>query len=88
MPARCRRISSSVVKVNDHLDKYEVVGAHLHIDDDAPELTYTARVSTALFDPGLVTAIAARLAWRLCYALTDNANAAESLPEALCRRAG
>jgi hypothetical protein len=68
-----------VVRVNDHLDKFEVVGAHLHIDDDAPELTYTARVDEALFDPGLVSVIAARLAMRLCIPLTDNATAAQGL---------
>lgn len=68
-----------VVRVNDHIDKFEVIGDHLHVDDDAPELTYTARVSESQFDAGLVNVIAARLAWRLCIALTDNATAAQGL---------
>lgn len=66
-----------VVRVNDHLDKFEIIGTHLHVDDDAPELTYTARVSEAQFDAGLVSSISAALTARLCIPLTDNATAAQ-----------
>lgn len=65
-----------VVKFSQNIDKFEVVGTHLQCDDDAPELTYIARVPTGEFDPLLVASIAARLAWRWCIPLTDNAIAA------------
>ena len=68
-----------VVKVNDNLDQYQVVGKHLHIDDDAPELTYTARRTEDYFDAGLVSTIAARLAVRICFSLTDNASLLKDL---------
>ena len=67
-----------VVKVNDNIDKFRVVGQHIHVDDDAPDLTYTARVPTSEFNPGLVSAIVARLSARACIAITDNATDAKS----------
>jgi len=61
-----------VVKVNDNLDKYQVMNGYLQIDDNAPELTYTARKTADAFDPGLVSVISARLEWRLAKPLTDS----------------
>ena len=68
-----------VVKVNNNIDKFERFGRHMLVDDQAPEFTYTARVEEDEFDPGLVSVIAARLAWRLCIPLTDSATQAEQL---------
>jgi hypothetical protein len=63
-----------VVKFNNHIDKFEIVGNHLQCDDDAPELTYIARVPTNQFDDGLVMTTAAYLAMCWCIAITDSGN--------------
>lgn len=70
-----------VVKVNDHIIKFKVIGQHLCVDDNAPRLTYIARVPTGEFDPLLVSVIAARLSWRWCIHMTDSATQAKSLQE-------
>ena len=61
-----------VVRVNDQIDKFEVIGKWLAVDDDAPKLTYIKRVPTAEFDDLLVSTIAARLSWRWCMAITNS----------------
>ncbi len=68
--------------VGNRIDKYEIVGKHLFTDDNAPEFTYTARKATSYFDHMLVTAISARLAWRICIALTDSATRRKEIREA------
>src|SRR5262245_33521043 len=55
-------------------EPFAVHGAHIFCDVDAFRFTYVARVDTALFDAGLVSTIAARLAWRWCKPFTDSAN--------------
>lgn len=67
-----------VVKFNQHIDKFEVIGRWLQCDDEAPQLTYIARKPTAEFDDLLVASIAGRLAWRWCLPITDNATAVEA----------
>lgn len=66
-----------VIKFEDNIEKFEIVGDHLQCDFDTPELTYVARKPTAQFDSLLVSTIAARLSWRWCKALTESANAAK-----------
>jgi hypothetical protein len=61
-----------VVRVNDQIDKFEVVGKWLAVNDDAPELTYIKRVETSEFDDLLTSTIAARLTWRWCMAITNS----------------
>lgn len=67
-----------VVKFQQHIDKFEVVGRHLQCDSEAPYLTYVARKATPYFDDLLVSSIGARCAWRWCLPLTDNATAVEA----------
>jgi len=55
-----------------NIEPFAVHGDYIHCDIDVPQLTYTARVPTASFDPGLVATIAARLAWRWCKPFTDS----------------
>ena len=77
-----------VIKVNDHIDKFERVGRHLFVNDTAPQLTYTARVPSVYFDPLLVSVVAARLAARVCMTMTDNATAAKGYNEAYAAISG
>lgn len=49
-------------------------GDYLHCDVEGLRLTYIARKEAHEFDPGLVSVIAARLAWRWCRPFTDSAN--------------
>jgi hypothetical protein len=67
-----------VVKFQQNIDKFEVIGRHLQCDSEAPYLTYVARKPTAYFDDLLVSSIACRCAWRWCLPLTDNATAVEA----------
>lgn len=49
-------------------------GKYMHYDVEGFRLTYIERKDTDEFDPGLVSTIAARLAWRWCKPFTDSAN--------------
>lgn len=62
-------------KVNDGLTNFKRAGNDLLVDDNNPNLVYTARVPEAQFDPGFVSALIARLTARLCIPITDNASA-------------
>jgi hypothetical protein len=68
-----------VVRVNDQIDKFEVIGKWIAVDDDAPELTYIKRVPTGEFDDGLVMTIAARCAASWCLSITESTTRAEAL---------
>ena len=47
-------------------------GQFIHTDIEAARLTYIERKDADEFDPGLVSTIAARLAWRWCKPFTDS----------------
>ena len=58
--------------LSNNIMPFAVHGDFIHYDREGFMLTYTARVPTAQFDAGLVSTIAARLAWRWCKPFTDS----------------
>lgn len=60
--------------LSNNIEPFAVHGDHIFCDIDGFRFTYVARVETAKFDPGLVSTIAARLAWRWCKPFTDSSN--------------
>jgi hypothetical protein len=57
-----------------NVEQFARHGDYLHCDVEGLRLTYVERKEAHEFDPGLVSTIAARLAWRWCRPFTDSAN--------------
>lgn len=75
LPADCIRLLSLS---ND--EPYELVGRVIECDSDSLEITYIKKLTDPTkFDALLVTALAARLAWAICYKLTQSNSLKESL---------
>jgi hypothetical protein len=62
----------SIVYLDDRQTAFARHRMHLLVDNEAPELTYIARVPESDFDPAFVSALVYRLAGRMCKAITDS----------------